>query len=426
MAAANVFSNASGLFTQAYADSIKELVPETATLLRKIPFSQRAKLGDEFNCPVQLSREFGWTFNSDGSAFTLNSPIASVEKNAKVKGSEIMLPTRMSYKYMAAAGGGVKQFLQASKRKVAMNARDMGYILEVGMLHGQSDTGIGVSTAVATTSSSTGTVTISAATWAPGLWKGSTNMPFDLYATAGATNPTNANGNCVVTSVNYSTRVVTFSFNASDAASIAALGANVVLYRAGAKSGATTFKESAGIDKIITNTATLFNIDAATYDLWKGQSYSCGTAALTMGKIQAGLSEAVNSGLEDDVLLICSPKTWSNVMTDLSALRDVQKADVGKGDLENGATGIRFWTQSGLIEFLPHPYCKEGEAFAFPVGAFSRVGSTDVTLRVPGDDGDVLYKLESSAAYEFRSYTDQAAFCDQPSACVKFTNIVNT
>lgn len=424
--AANTFSVLSGHFTEAYADAVGILPPSIAKLGTRIPFVQKDKItGNLYHQPVSLSRENGVIFNSDGSAFATTDPGAQPASyaDAQIRGTEILVPTQLSYAAAARAMGGKKQFVNETKFLVKQNSEAMAFNLELGLLYGQ--TSLAATTEV-TGSGTTCTFTVSAATWSPGVWAGSVGRYLDIYATIGSAAATNTNAAVVVVSVAHSTRIVTCSCAAGDAAGLDAL-TTAVVFRRGAKTGASTYNEAAGIDKIVTNTGTLFNISASSFDLWAGQSYSCGSASLTMQKIQAGLAQAVNFGLDEDVVLVLSPKTWSDVMSDLSALRMYDSSYVGRGNAKNGATGIEFYAQNGKVEFMPHILCKEGEAFAVPLSLFQRVGSTDVTYRMPGMPSEqLLFQLPSNAGYEFRSYTDQALFCEAPARVVKFTNITNT
>src|SRR5690606_32899317 len=141
--------------------------------------------------------------------------------------------------------------------------------------------------------------------------------------------------------------------------------------------------EMNGIDKIVTNSGDLYNISAATYALWAGNSHSAGSAELTFAKIQRAASLAVGKGLDEKIALYCSPATYADLNTDLSAFRSAdQSYNAKKGD--NGYESIKFHSLCGEIEIVPSIYVKEGEAFMVPLKRMKRIGSTDVTMRMPG------------------------------------------
>jgi hypothetical protein len=295
--------------------------------------------------------------------------------------------------------------------------------VEIMMLYGQSTNGIGL-VASSTNQSATNTrMTIVLAEFAAGIWAGGKGMNLDAYQSNGTTK-INSNATLTVSSVDLDNRYVFVDGNSTDIAALdtyVAANPNVTkLYFQGAN---TT--EAAGIDKIITNTGTLFNISAATYtDLWKGVSYSAGSAALTFGKALRGLSNAVARGLAEKVLLIVNPLTWSNLNDDLAALRRFPDREGGK--FVQGAESIQYYYMGGIVEIAPHIFVKQGEAFALPPKRMVRPGAVDVTFNIPGMGEQMFTLLSGSAGFEVRAYTDQALICETPARMVKFTNIVNS
>jgi hypothetical protein len=57
---------------------------------------------------------------------------------------------------------------------------------------------------------------------------------------------------------------------------------------------------------------------------------------------------------------------------------------------------------------------------------WSRVGSTDITFKRPGQGDQFFRDLEQAAGYELRLYTDQAIFCSAPGRNVLIYGIVNS
>jgi len=93
---------------------------------------------------------------------------------------------------------------------------------------------------------------------------------------------------------------------------------------------------------------------------------------------------------------------------------------------ENGFESITYWGVNGEIEIVPSIYVKEGEAFCVPLKRLKRIGSTDVTMRMPGmSDEQLVLQQGSAAAYEMRLFYDGNLFCERPGFLVKITNIVN-
>lgn len=180
----------------------------------------------------------------------------------------------------------------------------------------------------------------------------------------------------------------------------------------------------AGVDKILTNTGSLFGINAATYGLWKSSSYAAGGAALTMAKVLSAVGKAVNRGLNEDVMVLVNPITWQNLNSDQAALRSYDNPH--SKDSKNGFESITFHGQNGKIEVVSHPCVKEGEGFILPIKKVKRIGSSDITFKTPGREDELFLQLPSNAGVELRLYTNQAIFIESPARCVKITGITNS
>ncbi len=222
-----------------------------------------------------------------------------------------------------------------------------------------------------------------------------------------------------MTSVSASAKQISVSGAAADLTAMDAQLNNASFYFYGAFGN-----EMTGIDAIITNTGTLFNISAATYNLWAGNIYSCSSAELTMGKILSGLAMSVGRGLLEDVVVLLNPDSFANIMSDLAAQRKFD-GSYSKKKAENGSESVTFYGQNGMIELVPHPMVKSGDAFALPLDIIQRVGSTDVSFRGEGPTGqeDYLFQNTSTNGWTCRAYTDQAILIEAPAFCVKFSNI---
>jgi hypothetical protein len=91
----------------------------------------------------------------------------------------------------------------------------------------------------------------------------------------------------------------------------------------------------------------------------------------------------------------------------------------------NGVERVVFYGANGAINIKIHSFVKQGETFVFPVKRCKKVGSTDVTLSVPGR-GDELFAMKAGYnGVEFRTYSDWQFFCEKPALIVKIYGIVN-
>jgi hypothetical protein len=410
----NTVGNLNGLFKEVYADKMKELIPDMVKLLNMIKFMSKDKQpGNLYHQPVVLGLEHGITFaSSDDDAFALQPAIAGAIKDAQVKGSPAVLRSILGYSAASrAAQGGAQAFMDATKFVVGNMLRSMAKKIEIEMLYGQ----VGYAVVIATNSSggttSGATIAIKDQEWAPGIWAGSENMPIELRDSSGA-----LKGSAVVKSVDMGTKTIT-----TDVALSAA--ATDVIWHKGAYGN-----EFVGIHKIIDQTllTTLFNIDvsASGFNLFKGNKYDAQSGALSFSKLNQAVARSVEKGLEGKVTALVNPRGWANMLSDQAALRKYD-GSYSKKKLENGSEALTFYSQNGEIEIIPSIYVKEGYAYLLSMEDFARVGSTDITFKRPGADGNFFRDLENASGYELRCYTDQAIFCAAPGRQTLIYGIVN-
>ena len=312
-----------------------------------------------------------------------------------------------------AALGGQKAFMDATKFLVANMLRSMAKKLEIEMLYGQ----MGYATIAAQGAGIDAVkITISTSEWAPGIWAGAEGMPIEIRDSTGNT----SKGEFKVVSVDMDTRVLTL--NAAPAGlAFGGPGVGDVIWHKGAYGN-----EFPGIHKILSiSSGTLFNIDVGTYNLFRGNVFSAGSAALSFTKLNLAAARAVEKGLEGPLYAMVNPRAWANMLSDQAALRRYD-GSYSAGKMENGGEKLAFHSQNGLIEIEPSIYVKEGYAYLLSIDDWFRVGSTDMTFKRPGQGEEFFRDLENSAAYELRLYSDQALFCMAPARCVLMTGIVNS
>jgi hypothetical protein len=309
--------------------------------------------------------------------------------------------------------------------------------LEISMLHGQR--GIGeVANAGFTNSSTTGTVTLDANTWATGIWSGVEGAKVVFFTdssdTVGSGTNLDANSDSdksiSVSSVNVDSKVITVTGSAAAMTAIAGTNATKPLriyFKTAVSGSGTTFahQDMAGLKKQLTNSSTLFNINAATYNLWKGNYASNGNAAFTIAKLLSAVSKAVQRGLNEKVTCFVNPDTWANLMNDLAALRRFDGSYDSK-KAENGAESIVFYAQNGEIEIISHNVVKRGECFIVPPKRLRRIGSREVSFKTPGREDEIFLHLQDKAGFELRLYSDQTLFLETPARGVYIDGIINT
>lgn len=411
----------SGLFKQAYADDLIDLVPEASILRKNIDFvSKTEKLGDAYNQPVIVAQEHGVSYAGPNSgAFTLNPSITMKTQNAIVGGYQMLLRSALDYESAAKASSSVNAFRDATQLQVENMLESINKRLEIALLYGQSATGLGSVASSANGDATHTVITFNAGQWASGLWSGTENASID-YLRADGTTKVNTVGALTVVSVDVTNKKITVSGAAAD---IAAVDAWIATPHADGvvKFYGASGNEMVGLDKIMLNTGSLFNIDASVYSLWKANTYAVG-GNLTQAIVNKAIGAAQARGLAEDVDLIISPLVWGYLNNDAAANRRYQGDNMTKVD--TGAKVIEYHSQNGVIRIHSHIFCKEGDGFMLPFERAKRIGAQDVSFKIPGSqEGEIFRQLTDQAGFEFRVYTNQSLIVETPAKCVKLTGI---
>ena len=411
-----------GLFKMAYAADIQNLIPDESLLTRAIKFQGRDYLlGNQYNQPVIVRSEQGFTYSRpNNGTFSLNAASSMKTQNAIVDGFIILEQSGISYEAVARSDN-VNSFRNAVDLVMGDAMESFGRRLEIALLYGQSATGLG-----GITGSVAGVVSFATGQWSAGLWTPLEGATVDVYASAAAGTSLNVAGPMTVTSIDVVNKTITLAgSNGTGAGSDYALvntgvtaGSLIRFYSAGTNGA----DEAVGLDKIMTNTGQLFGIDAATYSLWKANTYAVG-GALTLAKIQAGVSVAAQRGLSEDVNIYVNPAVWQQLSTEQVAYRMLDSSYSSK-KATNGFEALEFYSQNGKLSVFAHKYVKEGEAFLLPTDRAVRIGSSDVSFNIPGtDNGQIFIQNPTTAGFTFRIFSQQSLLVTKPASCVKFTGI---
>jgi hypothetical protein len=418
-----------GLYKPTFSKYINNLVPECALIYKDTSFSDPSEtLGAYFIQPVILSPEQGFSFAAaDDPTFTANGAISMKMGQAQVTGYQLGGQASITVEAVKRAlSKGPSAFdssigLQMKSLKLSAIKR-----LELLFLYGQS----GLATVATRTNvnATTTTAVITLSQWAAGIWAGMTNAKFDVYQAGTYGSQTRVGtGSFTVTAIDTNTRTLTLSAAAGDITAFDTyVGANANQAQLFFQNSYN--KEPAGLKRQMTNTGTLFNIDAATNDLWRGNTYSLTTPfALTFKELQKAVAVAVTRGLDRDVNVYVSINTWANLNSDQAALRQYTgQGSQNSEQYENGAQRLVYQSQNGLMTVIPHLFVKEGDAFIVNTDDLKRIGACDVTFDLPGTaGGDVFIQGPNAFSVEYRLYSNQTLFLETPSQAVYLQNIVN-
>ena len=422
----------SGLFKEKYAKKVETLYTAATILQQDIDFvPAEQQNGLNYNQPVVMSPEQGFTYaapNATGtSGPTMNAAISMIMQNATVAPYQLAARWVLNYESAArsVAAGAFERGALLQLTNVVEQAKNRN---ELSMLYGQE--GFGVAASSVNVNATSTNLTFDVGTWADATFGICLNAEVQFFDTVtGALISSGTDSIFTVTAVSTLTRVVKVTGTAAGITALDAATAagSVDIFFNGSRTSAAVYNEMPGLSKIITNTGTLFGIDASAYDLWKGNTYSASSAALTFAKLQSAMALPVGKGLLEDVTTYVNPKTWSNLLSEQAALR-MYDSSYSASTLKNGSKALEFYGVSGKNTIKMHPFVKQGDAFVIPTARFMRAGSTDVSLTIPGARGDnaLFVDLQDSMGYQSKLYSAQTLFTSSPAKSLKITSIVNS
>lgn len=424
------------LFKRVYGN-INELIPTSFPLARDIPFSQGQKVGDRFVEAFTLTFESGWTIAGSGQeAYDIAPSISGTVKQAEVIPSQTLLSSVIPFAFMSrSAGGGERAFADGTRHVMKNHLLSHGKLQEVLRLYGQAPALLGyVSYAPSgtvyrgATYTGNGNVTVGGVaftagvntsskailfapgSFAAGIWVGQEGV---IVKQVDSSSVVQAQGKLVSVDADNGILYVDFTPVAASG-----LTSSRICF-----DGQESAKDMVGINKILTNTGTIFNISASTYALWRATQLDLGAKRFSLKAVQTGVAQAVNRGaLEDPLVIYVNPRTFANLSNDEASLRRYDASYKG-AEANNGFESIQFYCPNGVNEIRTHRMVKEGEAYGLLMDSWIRSGSAEISFNIPGIDKECIFPLENQAGWAVRSFSDQFIMCTQPSKNIIFTGI---
>jgi len=422
--AATIPASIIGDFKERYnTKGIQDAIPESRVLLKNVEFDKATLVGNAFHTPVILSDEAGFTYAANNAGnYALNGPISLNIPDAQVRPAQITLVSQIAYDALSQSLGSGAAFLSATKLITKRMIDSMSKRVELAALYG----GVGLGkTALTGSSQTSGTIQVVAftqQTWSDGIWAGTVNNEVQFFD-AGSLVSSGADSVFTISAVDPSARTLTVTGTATGITALDTLTVGGSVTTLDIFFNSAFGNEMTGIDRILTNTGTLFNISAATFDLWKSNVIDNAAGKLTFLALQNAVATAVGRGLDSEVDVLVNPKVWANLVTSQSGARRFDSS-YKKNNVENGATKLTFYSQNGTMNITPSLYVKEGDCFILPFEHIQRIGSMDIEFmpQVMGSDEFFQY-VPGFNAYELRLWTNQQIFITLPARCAKIFNI---
>lgn len=403
-------------FKVQYADKMKDLIPEMAPLMSKVPFVSAAqKNGAAYVQPVLLSLDHGFTAHgSNDQVLNLNPPVGHQIQQANITASAYSGRSFLSSTAISRATGDKQSFIDATGHIVQSLSKSFTHMMEA--THWYGGTGLATVTG-ATAALAVNAVEITAANAAAFLWLGGEGMPVDIYDSTS-------------TSLVLSTEVTkvkvgqAYDDTAADKitlvlASVSGLsnGTSYVIYRKGYNG-----LEGAGLKKILT-TDNIFGINGANYGLWKANRYTA-SAALSFSVLSTAIARSIGRGLTGPLMGYVNPRAFRSLMPDYASLGDQAAASsitkarssmsaADAKSLVHGTKSINMIVDSVEVAIESSEFVKGADGFFLSKEDLIRVGSTAPTFNVPGmDAGAYFFSRPDTAAAELRIWADESVFSE--------------
>lgn len=420
--------NLQGNFKEAYASQITDIMPGATPLQKAVPFVARERrTGNLFHLPVIVTSCQGFTYGLVSSGIlTLNDAVTMQTLDAQIQGVQLCLQNQISFESMAKSRQN--SFKPAQDLVIDDSVESMRKRIEIGLFYGQSTKGLGLVTqsSQSNVSATQTRITITPGQWSAGIWSVLQNGKFNFYTGTSTLVSSGADAVFTLLKLDPDNRYLYITGTATGITALeAAVGAAATVrpYFQGAYG-----VESAGLELIMTNTGTLFNIDADQYSLWKSNVMNI-TGSLNYGRIQQGVAKATVRGLDEDVTAWVNPMAFIDVSNQITALRRFTNSEDNKKGAMGGGDKLNFYgPQGGMVSVVPHLFVKAGDCFITPLSRLMRVGAIDMSFSLLGNDSkeDFLYPIPGSSAFFFYLYSLQALLVTTPARCTYITGFLPT
>lgn len=382
-----------------------------ALLQKMYPFDAMKANGTSYNVPVQLTFEQGYTLGGQTTAAVpYDSAVVAETRQAAVTACQLHMNTELSYAYISRASqAGPKAVVSAFTRSVLALKRGMERINEIEMLYGGEGINSIASGPLAGVLSGA-SVVIDADSWTPGFWTSANGMRIEIRDVTGAIlrNSTDL----VVDSVDAAAKTLLVSGTTTTDI----VATDRVWLKNGFDNGCT------GLSLIAGNTGTLFGIPGATFDKWRGNTFDVG-GPLTITSLLKGLVESRDRGdLSGDLDIFVPTSAWTDLQDEAQALARLDQRYTPNTQ-EFGSRSFTLNTGYASAQIHAHRYIRQSEAYAVPKDHFWRIGSSDISNKVPGLNEELSFNNPATSSYVVRLFSDQAPFTDAVSQFTRFVNI---
>lgn len=423
LSATTDFSTALDNLKQTYGKDLEDYRPKFTVLQELLtPNRDGVEMGAQVNLPVVLTHQGGETYDLSGGSANLRAPTSMEIKDAKSDQFETTMIVRMPFGLISKSQQSTTA-RYADKAKLILLGGKKGALRasELHLLHGSNGLG-----QVAALSGVTGAgpwfrdVTFTPGSWSDGIWGAVENSPFDWFSLLTAGTKRNAGDTNVSAVKGFSldpTNPRTITFTALGASTdLSNIAVNDFVFPASAYA-----KQMGGLMNIAGTGAgaTLFGI-STNYSMYRPKQVAI-SGPMTMGKLLSGISPAIAHGAEGELDVLVNARNFADLVKDIVSSRRLD-ASYKPDTLKNGARRIVYVLGDLTLNITLHPFMKDGDALAFPVDNWYRIGSDpDPTMKL----ADLNLQVMSGTAntFDFRFWNAQVVMPNLLATTVLFTGI---
>lgn len=388
-----------------YDKSVVPLMPDECILQEMTDFSRKefSALGRSFNFPWQVTNEWGYTpLGTTGASSNLNSPINGVYKEATVTPYESWFSGRLTF--VAAQRGneaGRKAFVDLATLKMQALREQHRRVTEIKLLHGTADIGT-------VASFNTDTITLNAGTSSPAILSLLEGATVDIKQSDGTSDRASAI-NLTVLAVDTSSATGAYTVQFSSIGGTPIAGDRLFLNDG---SGSLTGTEMPGLMRLGAITSgNIWGVSSTTYSLLRANTDSTFGLA-TAAKFLKAQVKNTNKGGAGEYWLIVAPCVYQSLANDESA-KQMFDSSFSENKLKTGAKTLELFSAAGQkLVLIGHPFQKEGSVGLFEKSNILRVGSTDHTMDVGGQE--LLKWVTGTNYYDLADFTDQCVLLTKP------------
>lgn len=195
--------------------------------------------------------------------------------------------------------------------------------------------------------------------------------------------------------------------------------ANDKVMIAGAGGATTQQQELTGLQTIVDDSGTLFNVDPATYPVWKSYE-SAVSGAPTESVLETAMDEVdIRAGEEIDLWVVTH-----GIRRGYAASLTVLKRTTNSQDLKGGFKGLEIQAGGKSAAMVVDRDCPSQTAFGLNTSHLQKHEETDWEFM--DEDGAILSRVANELAYEGTIYSIFELTTDQRNAHAKLTSVTES